>query len=50
MHRREFLTNTAISGTGFAILPTGSLLAENKKVKMELLVQACVGKVTWNYC
>lgn len=37
MHRREFLTNTAISGTGFAISPTGSLLAENKKVKIGII-------------
>jgi hypothetical protein len=34
MHQREFLKNTiisGISGTGFAILPKGSLLGENKK-------------------
>ena len=37
MHRREFLKNTAISGTGFAILPTGSLVAENKKVKIGII-------------
>jgi len=37
MHRRDFLKNTAVSGTGFAILPTGSILSDNTKVKIGII-------------
>lgn len=37
MHRRDFLKTTAVSSTGFVILPSGSILSENKKVKIGII-------------
>ena len=37
MHRRDFLKTTAVSGAGFAILPSGTLLTDNRKVKIGII-------------
>ena len=37
MHRRDFLKNTAVSGAGFAVLPAGTLLSDNRKVKIGII-------------
>jgi hypothetical protein len=37
MLRRNFIKNTAFSGAGFAILPSGSLFGDNKRVKVGLI-------------
>lgn len=37
MHRRNFIKNSSIASAGFAILPTGSLFASNKNVKVGVI-------------
>ncbi len=37
MHRRDFLKTTSLSSAGFAILPTGTLFTDTKKVKIGII-------------